>query len=287
MEAIKLEWFSEDRGFPFYIQFGSHERDMSVHCHEDFSELSLVAEGTAKHIVNGCEYPLRRGDAFVIHTGTSHGFCEPRGFHLINIMFRRKMFFSSAIDISKCESFHALFDKPPEDGSFNSRLHLSPEDAKEFIKLSERMAEECGNREAGYQTALRAGFLELCVLLCRRYSGAPRIKSESDGAAAALMYMEDHMTEELSAERLADIAGLSVRQLSRVFVSLYGLPPMKYAAELRMDRARRLLAETDKSITEIAFSCGYLDSNYFSRVFGKKVGMTPEEYRGRHSGKHT
>ncbi|MDD2647862.1 MAG: AraC family transcriptional regulator [Eubacteriales bacterium] len=283
MENLKLEWFSETGEFPFFVQFGSHERDMSVHTHEDFSELALITEGTAVHIVGGREYLLRRGDVYVVNTDMPHGFRSPKGFHLINIMFRRRTLFSSAADIRKTDGFRRMFESDFEGGAFTSRLHLSPEDALRFTRLAEKMAEECEKKPLGYQTALRAYFTELAVLLSRRRENARGESFTGDGGvSAALIHIEKHFTEEMSVAEMAEIARLSERQFSRAFVSLMGVSPMKYVTELRMERARRLISETEESVTDIAFSCGYLDSNYFSRVFRKKCEMTPEEFRKRY-----
>ena len=91
--------------------------------------------------------------------------------------------------------------------------------------------------------------------------------------------MEAHMTEEMPLSALAAVAGVSTRQLDRLFVNRYQMTPRQYLISLRMARARALLAQTGRSVTDIAFECGYTDSNYFTRVFRKTQGQSPSRYR--------
>ena len=99
-----------------------------------------------------------------------------------------------------------------------------------------------------------------------------------DHAWHALAYLEDHYTEEIPLAELARVAGVSPRHLDRVFAQAFHFTPRAYIARLRMARARALL-RTDRPITEIAFDCGYADSNYFSQVFRRHTGMSPQQYR--------
>jgi AraC-like DNA-binding protein len=60
-----------------------------------------------------------------------------------------------------------------------------------------------------------------------------------------------------------------------------GTTPIKYLQRYRVNRARQLLAESDKSIAEIARIVGFSDSGYFSRIFHRETGVSPEEFRRR------
>ena len=67
--------------------------------------------------------------------------------------------------------------------------------------------------------------------------------------------------------------------------SLWGIPPMKYVNGIRIERAKELLAKTDKSITVIAEETGFSSIHYFSRYFKEKEHMTPQAYRAGFAGK--
>lgn len=97
--------------------------------------------------------------------------------------------------------------------------------------------------------------------------------------AAALKHMHDHLHEDLSRDDVAAVACLSPSHFSRVVKQTLGLSFTDLLAKMRIEKARELLAHTEKSIVEIGFDCGFSDQSYFTKVFQKYVGKTPGEYR--------
>lgn len=92
-------------------------------------------------------------------------------------------------------------------------------------------------------------------------------------------YVQDHLEEDLSLVRLADMADLSSSYLSRIFKIVKGIGYNEFVVECRMEQAAQLLHETNLSLANIATQMGYMSSSYFIRTFRKKFGMTPMEYR--------
>jgi YesN/AraC family two-component response regulator len=93
-------------------------------------------------------------------------------------------------------------------------------------------------------------------------------------------YMLNHFSEELSLGRLSDSFRVHPTYLTRIFKKHKGKAPLQYLQELRMNEAKRLLkSHPETGIKEIAGSLGYFDQSYFSRVFKKCTGYTPQEYR--------
>jgi len=72
---------------------------------------------------------------------------------------------------------------------------------------------------------------------------------------------------------------MSERNLRRVFSHAVGMPPSRYIQQIRIAHATSLLESTQRSITEIAFDCGFEDSNYFSRQFQSVMKLSPRAYR--------
>jgi AraC-like DNA-binding protein len=72
---------------------------------------------------------------------------------------------------------------------------------------------------------------------------------------------------------------MSEAHFCRTFKKLYGQSVIAHINELRVDKAEQLLQNTPLTITEIAFSVGFNDANYFSRVFRKKRGVSPQQTR--------
>ncbi|GJM83763.1 hypothetical protein HMSSN139_62590 [Paenibacillus sp. HMSSN-139] len=78
MTNVYLNWFTRDEQFPFFIQYGGHEEDTFDHSHADFSELVIVLNGHATHIVNNEESFIKKGNVFVINGSTSHAYKDPQ-----------------------------------------------------------------------------------------------------------------------------------------------------------------------------------------------------------------
>lgn len=92
--------------------------------------------------------------------------------------------------------------------------------------------------------------------------------------------VEDHLEQEdFSVEQLSQLLFMDASNLYRKVKALTGLSPVQYILSLRLQLAKKLLNESDESITSIALSCGFNSSGYFSRVFKKEMGMTPSAYR--------
>jgi len=91
--------------------------------------------------------------------------------------------------------------------------------------------------------------------------------------------MAAHLEEEFSLVRLAREADMSEFHFSRLFKRTTGLTPSQYFIHLRMEKARRLLRETNQSVTEIGLDVGYTSPSHFAQIFRREVGISPSEYR--------
>jgi AraC-like DNA-binding protein len=102
----------------------------------------------------------------------------------------------------------------------------------------------------------------------------------------ARAYLQNRPTQSVTLPEVGAIAGVTVSYLVRSFSRAVGLPPGSYHAQVRLARARRLLAE-GKSATWVAYECGFADQSHLSRRFKECHGVTPgafqEQYRQRHS----
>ena len=97
--------------------------------------------------------------------------------------------------------------------------------------------------------------------------------------AAAVRHLHTHYADPIQMADLAQITNLSIAQIERYFQKIFSLTPRQMIIKIRLDAASALLADPDKSITDIAAACGYQDHSAFSRVFKATVGVTPSEYR--------
>lgn len=91
--------------------------------------------------------------------------------------------------------------------------------------------------------------------------------------------MEANLQEPLALDELARYAGLSRRQLERLFQRYVGCPPLKYYLELRLARARLLLQQTRMPITEVALACGFVSPPHFTKCYHDHFGHSPSGER--------
>jgi AraC family transcriptional regulator len=96
---------------------------------------------------------------------------------------------------------------------------------------------------------------------------------------AAVEFMRDSLHLPLSLADIAASAGLSPYHFARVFRVAMGVPPHRFLTRMRMDAARRRLADDDLSITEIARICGFGSASQFSTAFRRETGIAPRTFR--------
>jgi AraC family transcriptional regulator, carnitine catabolism transcriptional activator len=95
----------------------------------------------------------------------------------------------------------------------------------------------------------------------------------------AIRAMEESMEEPLASNELADLCGVSQRQMERLFVSEIGTSARSLYLHLRLERAERLLTYGDMSVREAAIACGFSSLSQFSRAFKTQYGKPPSAYR--------
>ncbi|WJH34454.1 AraC family transcriptional regulator [Paenibacillus sp. CC-CFT747] len=103
--------------------------------------------------------------------------------------------------------------------------------------------------------------------------------SRHDWVSRSMEYMEQHFTEPLSVEQLAQMAGIQRSYFSTAFKERTGMSPAQYLRHLRMEMGVQLLKTTKLSVTEVALSTGYPELFAFSRAFKRHYGISPSEYR--------
>ena len=92
-------------------------------------------------------------------------------------------------------------------------------------------------------------------------------------------YIDQHYSEAISLEEIAKAVKANKYYLAHVFKNKTGFSPLHYVSRRRLGEAQNLLINTDMSITQIAATVGYNNSNYFQNIFRRYMGMTPGYYR--------
>jgi len=101
----------------------------------------------------------------------------------------------------------------------------------------------------------------------------------SDKLVLAMRIMEENVELPLAMDEVAHRAGVSRRQLERLFATHIGLPPVRHYLRIRVDHARRLLEGTRMPIIDIAIACGFISASHFAKCFRIFNGLSPQQCR--------
>ena len=95
--------------------------------------------------------------------------------------------------------------------------------------------------------------------------------------ALVLQIMENNVEDPLTPKEIADVVGLSSRQIERLFNKHLGTSPKRYYLQLRLEKARDLLRQTNMPVTEICIACGFSSSSHFAKSYRSAFGISPSQ----------
>ncbi|OZB17905.1 MAG: AraC family transcriptional regulator [Rhodobacterales bacterium 34-62-10] len=117
----------------------------------------------------------------------------------------------------------------------------------------------------------------------QRLSVPTRIGVRHPKLSRVIQMMESHIEEPISPSILARDVGMSTRQLERLFRRYLTRSPKRYYMELRLQKARNLLMQTDMSVINVALACGFASPSHFSKCYRAHYDTTPYRERGSHA----
>ena len=115
--------------------------------------------------------------------------------------------------------------------------------------------------------------------LRENFHAAARPAEHESRLRQMLLFIHSRYAEKLTLAQTAACAGVSERETLCCFQRSLHQSPIEYLLAYRLNAAKKLLLTSERSMTEIAFCCGFSDASYFSRTFRAACGVTPMEYR--------
>jgi len=233
------------------------------HYHSGF-ELYYMKEGKCHYFINDASYDIISGDIVLIPSGLIHG-----------TSYGSKPCTRLLINFNNGFVNQSLLNKMLELGY----LYRNPTTRAE-VDLFFNSIESEYKRNDEISAASLKSLTEMLLLLIIRNHKESTAKDNNTIVSAAVRYIQENYTQTI---RLADVAkmlSVSEEHLSRTFKKEITFGFSEYITLIRLQKAEHMLKnEPSRAITEVAYACGFNDSNYFSYKFKKAFGITPSEVR--------
>jgi len=273
--------------FPELISWG-HIRNRSMHPHRNHGlELVLVEYGHLEWQVETRAESLYPGSLFFTLPWQVHGsrmIREPdnRIYYILIAQPETAPAETSTLRLPETLNF-----TPEETGLIGEALFRTPLHTRSSSPLIRSLFTELIQKlDAGHQDErpLCAALLKALLLETARIFSSPEKPDRSKWTAEQnvskfMLQLQTHIDEPWTLDRMAEACKVKRSRFADIARQLTGYPPVKYLNRLRFETAGRLLKESRKTVTEIAFECGFSSSQYFAAQFKKESGMTPTEYR--------
>jgi AraC family transcriptional regulator, L-rhamnose operon transcriptional activator RhaR len=262
---------------PVFVNRAVEAFDLIEHMH-DFLEISYVGEGTGTHYIGDQALQVHQGDIFLIPVGVSHVFrpsttSSSRPLIVYNCVLALELIRPLLQNLPGGKALAPLLDEPD--------WHQYRDAYGEFRRLFLKLYDEYNSMRPGWITGLHLAVLELLLYL-HRYrdeSSNASLVAVTTGMEVALHMIHTRFHSPITLKETAVLAALGERQFHRKFKNRTGMNFIDYVQSVRIDEACRLIRTTDHKVADIASSVGYQDITFFNRLFRKKTGLSPREYR--------
>lgn len=268
LEEFRLFHLKDDKG-----------AEMEFHYH-DFCKLVILVSGQGEYTVEDRHYGLQAGDILFIGNGQIHRPEFAKGVEYERIIFYISPDFLQRQSSEDC-SLLALFE-----GVQGHVLRLEERRNRKVIGLAQVLEEELDKNTFGKNIMANALLLQLLVRIGRyRDKGslmlADRPEMTDERIGRLLIFIENHLSEEISVEDLAEVVFMSRYHMMRLFKKETGNSVYEYLTERRLFFARELIRQGVPA-TESCFQAGFGSYSSFTRAYGKRFGTTPTGRHGRY-----
>ena len=254
---------------------------------DDTFEIWIMNSEKCTLMLNGATYNICKGDILVFAQNDP---CDITFIDSTSVFTVLKVYCDNFLNtVPKSALFNELMLLTQKNSSFGYYLPFSHPCTNLIHSYISNAKEFFAAKEFGYEFAVHTQIINIFVSFARfsNYSTVSTKQLSKKKSAnsditltKALEYIETHLNEELTLEKISEIAGLTPNYFSNIFRKLTGMKLWDYVSEKRVALATKLLSENpNDSVITIALKCGYNNCPNFNRAFKKYTGMTPKKYK--------
>ncbi|MBR2877734.1 MAG: helix-turn-helix domain-containing protein [Clostridia bacterium] len=280
----KLKYYQKFNNFPFHIEFFSPTELIERHQH-DCVEMIFVTDGYANDYIDSFPFRRSRGNLVIISGQVSHVMFGFKDFAAYRVLFDMSLFNEFDENLQTSPGFVSLFvlnSLGIVDNDYCGAISMRGEYTDRLIPVFDELLSTYEKGEDGAQEQITALFYKAVELILEKYEKNNKDKGNDRYSKLAYDTIISNLNEPISISELARQLQVSRIYLYKAFVKNYGKSPAQFVMDMRVRNAKVLLTMTDKSITEIAISCGFENPGYFAKIFKSWEGMSPSEYRKTH-----
>lgn len=250
-----------------------------THWHDEI-ELIVIKKGEGIVRVDLVQFEVKAGDIIFILPGQLHSIEQKDKLIMEyeNILFKPDILKGRGGDFCSDN-----FLRPLVEGSvdFPSLINDEISYYEEFSDCIKNIDELCSTRPFGYQLAIKSHLFKILFLIISNHMINQKIKHKKslDKVKLVLSYVHENYAKQISVSEMADICYYSQSHFMKFFKASMGMGFTQYLNEYRLETASRLLLATSDSVLDIAMRTGFENLSYFNRIFKRKYGVAPGQYR--------
>ena len=260
--------------------------EVPFHWHEE-AELIVIKKGKGVVLVDLCPYEVAAGDIVFVLPGQLHAIRQRGGcvMEYENILFRSELLEGSGVDLCSSHFLQPLFS-----GLVNFSPYIG-EHCTYYETVSGCIApiySVCSRRPFGYQIAVKGFLFQLLFALLTNHTMIQETGSQTGHRKAlekvklVLAYVQRHYGRAISIEEIAGVCHYSKSHFMKFFKEAMGVGFIQYLNDYRLGIASQRLLSGQEGILEVAGSCGFENLSYFNRLFKRKYGMSPGQFRNQY-----
>lgn len=264
---LPAQYYAVDAAHPRYV--------MPLHWHGEF-EIDRILSGRFDAYVDNVHYPLQTGDVLMVNCGALHR-GEPHDCAYECLVFDVGMLCKSSVSsISRCL-------RPLIDRTASVRAVYTAADTT-MLKTVDALFTVMREQPPFYELQTFSLLFSLFAALYRNGDvvGTRPVAGEGrqqQAMATLLSWIGEHYTERITLAQLAAVCGFNEKYVCRFFRKYTAHSPMEYINQYRIAAACRAMTEQGLTVTEAALQNGFNDLSYFSKIFKREKGQTPQSYR--------